>query len=279
VARSMIVCGMATLMSSCALESESLPAINPPLCFSFPTDAFVATVAGSSRVFPPVKNGCVSYQTEMTVDKFDPDTIFFRTAYCNSCEEQMSFDALSPEPSFAQSTIASQIRFGVGLPLATRDLSGATYFGGCGGLCTHEPKVSYSGPPTPIRWVLPAHASTVVDQTISQLELSFTDATMFEPGGGWQTLDYSGELDGLLVYPRLRTTTSTLSVRTSASLDVLCSSIGLAVRDDPQGQMLASNGELGSVDELFIVQDIGPLRLPTNVMSMLRSIQPRACTR
>jgi hypothetical protein len=269
------------VLASCAADPVPLVAPNAGPCASVAsTDTFVPVDGGYQRVFPVVTDGCLHYQTTMFVADMlgaSPE-LEFETHVCNACETPVAIDVFYPATPATPPTISTQLIYSIGLPIGTRDPHGVTYLGmECGGRCTYSPVHNYPGPIVPVRSLLAAGATEVLSQHARKLALSVTDQSLREPASGWTLPDYSGELEGLLVYPRARSATSALSLATASSLTVLCKSIGLAYRDDLDGNQRYRRGELGKVEDLYIIRSIGPLRLPEKTMRFLRSLELRAC--
>lgn len=271
------------MLASCAADPVPLVAPDAGPCASMPsTDVFEVVDGGYQRVFPVVTDGCLHYQTTMFVAAEPSPELGFETHVCNACEAAVAIDVFYPgissEP-LEPPTISTQLVYSIGVPIGTRDPHGVTYLGAeCGGRCTYGPVGSGDpGPIVPVRSLLAPGATEVLSQHARELDLSVTDQKLREPGGGWTLPDYSGELEGLLVYPRARSATSALSLDTASSLTVLCKSIGLANRDDLDGNQRYRRGELGKVEDLYIIRSIGPLRLPEKTMRFLRSLELRTC--
>lgn len=250
-------------------------------CTTLPsTETFEVVEGGFRRVFPAVADGCVVYQTTMFVAERPASSIGCETTVCNACSVAVAMDVMYTAQPANIPTVTTQFAYSVGSPVALRDEFGATYYGGaeCGGSCTHSPVHEYPGPVVAVRSLLAPGATEVMIWRGRELDLSVTDQDGREPGGGWRVPDYSGELEGLLVYPRARSATTTLSISTSASWTVLCKSIGLAYRDDLDGNQRYRRGELGKFEDLYVVRSVGPMRLPEQTMQFLRSLELRPCT-
>jgi len=249
-------------------------------CTTLPsTETFEVVEGGFRRVFPAVADGCVVYQTTMFVAERPASWIAYETTMCNACAVPIALDVMYTGQPLDPPTISDQFVYSVGLGIGTRDELGATYYSGaeCGGACTHYPATQAPGPVVAVRSLIAAGATEVVRQQAQELYLSVTDQARREPGGGWKVPDYFGELEGVLVYPRARSVTTSLSLATSGSWTVLCKSIGLAYRDDLDGNQRYRRGELGKVEDLYVIRSVGPLRLPEQTMQFLRSLELRPC--
>jgi hypothetical protein len=238
------------------VEGLSHPSLKD--CALEATDVFAATAAGMTRVFAAVADGCMRYQTVVTVR----GSLSVTTAYCNRCEFAEALDVLRPV-SERDVVLEEQLEMSVGTALILLGSHGAL-LPGCERICATSSSAEPKETLAILRQILPPHSSAM--HHVADVRLRSDDL-----GIG------ASRVEAAVVYPRMRPSSSTPELQTSGSLERLCEAVGRSRPTDSSPGPRQVPQELEALGERYIFQSVGILDFPAPVDIDESSYQRKKC--
>lgn len=257
--------------------------IEPPASCGFraPEERFVEMSPGLwGRTFPVFEvDPCLLVQARVELSKssISPSAISQLTE-CNRCEETLFLDVLtSGEDCWSDEECLSEPGIS---ELGVVDALGLEYPLGCGGDCGFGD--DRGGLPTyqPRRVPIPPQGRVELRHSSNLNALRAADGHLERAKAKGPVPDVAQELDVRLYWPLPRYEAQP-SLTTSKSAAVLCRSKGWEFTAVPSNLVheYLDAGRLGAFVDLYATQELGALRLPTEVVSYLLGLELLSCSR
>lgn len=227
--------------TACKEEVEDLAHPSIRDCALEATQAFVPTAAGMARVFPSIADGCMRYQTEIRLR----GSLSIATAYCNRCDFPLALDVLRPL-STRSLALNEQLEMSVGSSLILLGTQ-AAMLPGCERTCPWSAKPEDElGIFTQI---LPPHSLAL--HLIAEVRLKADNP-----------VNHTAPAEVVLVYPRMRPTSSVSEVLRAGSIERLCKTVAQIGARTPTQDSPKVPEEFRDLSDRCLFQALGVLGLP-----------------